>query len=79
MFIKFNRINSRGESKECLVNKDCVVGITENPTETEDLYNANGELVSSTPKAPTYSLTTTKFVCIVDKANYDIIVAELLK
>ena len=52
MLIKIERLNTFGETKECLVNTDYIVGITEKHTNPQNLYDEDGNIVETreTPK-----------------------------
>lgn len=69
------------EGKRNLVRNDDVVGITELPSETEKLYDELGNVVSETPKAPTFQVLIkndgSRLILIVDETEYDRLVAEL--
>lgn len=79
MFIEI----TTNESKKALVRTEDIVGIKELPTETEKLYDENGEIVSETPKAKAFQVfVKNEGSCLklmVDETEYQKLVAELTK
>ncbi len=82
MFIKITRINGCGEEKECLLNTDIIVGITEKHTEVQELYDNGGNLIETREAPLLYEIVSVKdrvtMSTIVDKKNYDIVAKVLL-
>lgn len=80
-FIKINRINSYGETLECVINLNKVVAIKELHPTTEKLYNECGDMVRETPNPKQYIV----FVegagehFYIGETDYQTIVAELVK
>lgn len=68
---------------KALVRKDDVVGITELPSETEKLYDENGNVVSETPKAKAFQVLVknngSRLILMVDENEYQRLVVELTK
>lgn len=68
---------------KALVRKDDVVGITELPSETEKLYDENGNVVSEKPKDKAFQVLVknngSRLILMVDENEYQRLVAELTK
>lgn len=81
MFIKINRQNRSGETKEVLLDTTKVIAITEIHTEGQNLYNEDGDLVKTenAPQLYRVALEGTTMEIVVDKANYDTLAKELTK
>ena len=80
MFIKINRINSYGETKECLINTDMVIGVTEKHTEPTNLYDDGGNLVETRETPKVFEIVSKGGVHTrVDQTNYDLLTSLLLK
>lgn len=80
MFIKIDRINSYGETKECLINTDMIIGVTEKHTEPLELFDANDNLVETreTPKA--FEIVSKDGIHTrIDEPTYNTLSALLLK
>lgn len=80
--MKFIEITTNKNTK-ALVRDEDIVGITELPSETEKLYDENGNVVSETPKAKEFQVFVknngSRLILMVDETEYQRLVAELTK
>lgn len=80
MFIKIDRINSYGETKECLINTDMIIGVTEKHTEPLELFDANDNLIETRETPKVFEIVSKGGVHTrVDQTNYDLLTSLLLK
>lgn len=76
--LKIVRINAQGEKVEALIKPEEIDFATERPQSPTNLYDENGNIVSTTPNEPLYKFHFTNGEwLLVDKATYDKLVAYL--
>ena len=78
----FIEITTNTNTKSLVRNED-IVGITELPSETEKLYDENGNVVSETPKGKAFQVLVknngSRLLLMVDEKEYQRLVTALTK
>lgn len=79
-FIKLQRIGSKGQLKETLLDTDNIARVVERKENDTYLYDSEGN-VAQTNEGATYYVVESKVGSNtrLDKANYDLLVAALIK
>ena len=76
--LKIVRINAQGEKVEALIKPEEIDFATERPQSPTNLYDGNGNLVSSTPNPSVYKVHFTNGEwLVIEKDTYDKLVAFL--
>ncbi len=78
MLLKITRTNTHGEEKECVINTDYIIGITDKHVEPTRLYDECGNLVEEKPNPKVFEIvlkggTHTR----VNEETYNKLVAKL--
>lgn len=80
MFVKLMRKNHFGETKECVVNTDMIIGVAEKHVEDIELYDAEGNVVETRQGEKTYEIVSKGGIkTIVDETSYNELLKVLVK
>jgi hypothetical protein len=78
MLLKITRLNGVGERKECVVNTDYIIGITEKRTRVENLFDECGNLVETRELPLVYEIVLKGGThTIIEKETYDKLIEKL--
>jgi hypothetical protein len=77
MLVRFTRINGVGESKECVVETNEIVEITELRTKVENLYDEDGEFVETRTREPLFVIITKAQNIVINQDTYTKLIAKL--
>lgn len=77
MLFKITRINRIGEERECVIETNEILGITQTRKQFERLYNENGDLVQENELPSSYEIIFDKFTTKITEETYNKLLAKL--
>ena len=78
MLLKITRINARNEERECVIETNEIVGITQTHTKVERLYDENRNVVQENVLPNTYEIVLKNGLkTVVNEETYQKLIAKL--
>lgn len=77
MLLKITRINSKNETVDAVIDTTQIVGITQNQTRVENLYDENGDVVETRELPRTYTILFRNFSTTINETTYQALLTKL--